>query len=142
MFLDELGGRSVLEKVHKIFYDKLYIHPWMGKFFVDIKQDVIEKQQTDFMVQNFGGPSDYVGKLVVPAHKHMYITDELFNLRQKVLEESLVEAGVSADLRVKWLKIDAAFRAGIVKNKIEDCQKRFFTDEILVVDNPDNKRAA
>jgi hypothetical protein len=94
------------------------------------------------MVQNFGGPSDYVGKLVVPAHKHMFITDELFNIRQKVLEESLIEAGVSLENRTKWLRIDGAFRTGIVKNKVEDCQKRFFTDEILVVENPDKKRAA
>ena len=142
MFLDDLGGKSVLEKVHKIFYDKMYAHPWMGKFFIDIKQEVIENQQTDFMVQNFGGPSNYVGKLAVPAHKHMYITDEMFNLRQKLLEESLIEAGVSVEHRAKWLKIDGSFRSGIVKNKIEDCQKRFFTDEILIIENPEKKNVA
>lgn len=142
MFLDELGGKPVLEKVHKIFYDKMYAHPWMGKFFADISQQVIENQQTDFMVQNFGGPSNYVGKLPIPAHKHMYITEEMFMVRQKMLEESLIEAGVSPEHRAKWLKIDGAFRPGIVKNKVEDCEKRFFTDEILIIENPEKKRAA
>jgi len=142
MFLEELGGKSILEKVHKIFYDKMYAHPWMGKFFVDIKQEVIENQQTDFMVQNFGGPSNYVGKLPIPAHKHMYITEEMFMIRQKMLEESLIEAGVIPSHREKWLKIDGAFRTGIVKKKVEDCEKRFFTDEILIIDNPDKKQAA
>jgi truncated hemoglobin YjbI len=142
MFLDNLGGKHVLEKIHKIFYDKMYAHPWMGKFFVGIKQEIIESQQTDFMVQNFGGPANYVGKIVVPAHKHMFITDEMFNVRQKLLEESLIEAGVAPEHRATWLKIDGAFRAGIVKNKVEDCQKRFFTDEILIIENPEKKRAA
>jgi hemoglobin len=136
MFLDDVGGKLVLQKVHKIFYDKMYAHLWMELFFKDIKQEVIENQQTDFMVQNFGGPSNYVGKLPIPAHKHMYITEEMFALRQKILEDSLVEAGVKLEHRILWLKIDGAFRKGIVKNKVEDCEKRFFTDEILIINNP------
>jgi len=31
---DRLGGQRTLEKVHTIFYDKLYIHPWLGKFLI------------------------------------------------------------------------------------------------------------
>lgn len=142
MFLEDVGGKKTLEKVHKIFYDKMYAHPWMGKFFADVNQTVIENQQTDFMIQNFGGPSNFVGKLPVPAHKHMYITEEMFMLRQGILEESLVEAGVIPEHRAKWLKIDGAFRSGIVKASVEDCQKRFFTDELLIIENPDKKRAA
>ena len=142
MFIDEVGGKAVLKKVHKIFYDKVYAHPWMRNFFIGIDQKVIENQQTDFMGQNFGGPANYVGKLAVPAHKHMYITEELFNLRQRILEESLIEAGISELHRTTWLKIDGAFRAGIVKKNITDCQKRFFTDEILVIENPERKKAA
>ncbi|MBT5260713.1 MAG: group 1 truncated hemoglobin, partial [Nitrospina sp.] len=53
--LQEVGGKSVLEKVHKLFYDKLYEHPWLKKFFLHIDQKLIENQQTDFMVANMGG---------------------------------------------------------------------------------------
>lgn len=94
------------------------------------------------MTQNFGGPVIYAGRITGPAHKHMYITDELFNLRQKLLEESLIEAGVSPEHREKWLKIDGAFRGDIVKSNVDECQKRFFTDEIMVFDNPDKKKVA
>lgn len=141
MFLDELGGIKVLEKVHKLFYDKMYAHPWMGKFFKDINQEGIEKQQTDFMAQSFGGPTNYVGRMVKPAHKHMYITDEMIDIRQTLLEESLIEAGVSPEHRAKWLKIDGSFRSAIVK-KVEECEKRFFTDELLIFENPDRKKAS
>jgi hemoglobin len=29
---DLIGGRYTLDKVHKVFYDKIYAHPWIGKF--------------------------------------------------------------------------------------------------------------
>ena len=52
--LNEVGGRPMLEKVHKHFYDELYKHPWLKNFFLHIDQKVIEDQQTDFMVSNMG----------------------------------------------------------------------------------------
>jgi hemoglobin len=142
MFFTDVGGKPVLEKVHKIFYDKVYAHPWLGKFFVNKDQKLIESQQTNFMTQNFGGPVVYSGKIVGPAHKHMFITEELFNLREKLLEESLIEAGVSPEHRATWHKIDGAFRSEIVKGTVEDCQKRFFTDELMIFENPNKKKFA
>ena len=135
-FFDEVGGLEVISKVHKIFYDKIYAHPWIGKFFQGIDQNVIESQQTDFMGQNFGGPVYYLGKLPVAAHKHMLINEKLFELRSFLLEESLREAKVDSEHIKKWLKIDSAFKNGIVKNSINDCQKRFFTDELQVFLDP------
>jgi hemoglobin len=142
MFFTDVGGKPVLEKVHKIFYDKVYAHPWLGKFFVNKDQKLIESQQTNFMTQNFGGPVVYSGKIAGPAHKHMFITEELFNLREKLLEESLIEAGVSPEHRATWHKIDGAFRSEIVKGTVEDCQKRFFTDELMIFENPNKKKFA
>ena len=133
---DLLGGRRTLEKVHKIFYDKLYVHPWLGQFFKHVEQTMIENQQTDFMIQAMGGPDQYLGAYPIPAHKHMNISNELFDLRHGILKDSILEAGVSPDLAERWLKIDGAFRTGIVKKSVDDCQKRFFTDEILDFDKP------
>lgn len=135
-FFDEIGGLEVIKKVHKIFYDKIYAHPWIGKFFEGIDQNVIENQQTDFMGQNFGGPVFYLGKLPVATHKHMLITEKLFDLRTTLLEESLVEAKLDPDHIKKWLKIDSAFKNGIVKKNIEDCEKRFFTDTLQTYEDP------
>jgi hemoglobin len=133
---EDIGGMETIKKVHKIFYDKIYAHNWIGKFFIEISQDVIETQQSDFMAQSFGGPKMYLGKLPIAAHKHMLITEELFELRKKLLEESLIEANVKLENREKWLKIDSAFRSGIVKKSINDCEKRFNTDEIQSYEEP------
>jgi hemoglobin len=141
-FFEEVGGMATIEKVHKIFYDKLYADSWIGSFFKEIDQKVIESQQNDFMGQNFGGKVYYLGKLPVAAHKHMFINEELFILRTNYLRESLIEAKVSAENIEKWLKIDGAFKNGILKKDISDCVKRYASDKIESYENPKNKKAA
>lgn len=133
---DQLGGFSVLQRVHKIFYDKVYRDPWLKLFFADVAQALIEAQQTDFMAQAMGGPARYCGKLPIPAHRHMFITEELFELRTRLLDESLVEAGVAAWLRARWLKIDGAFKGRLVKQSASECQGRYKTEPIMVIPKP------
>ncbi len=65
---NRLGGKPTFVKVHKIFYDKAYADPWLRKFFTDKPQEVLESQQTDFMVQLMGGPKAYGGKSPKSAH--------------------------------------------------------------------------
>jgi truncated hemoglobin YjbI len=139
---EAVGGKPTLEKVHKIFYDKIYKHPWIGQYFKDVPQKIIETQQTDFMSDLMGGPSKYCGKLPVAAHKHMFIEEELFQLRSQLLRESLQEAQLSTECIEAWLKLDGAFKKGILKNSISECEKRFATDEILAFPNPSKKQAA
>ncbi len=116
---DEVGGLPTLQRVHKIFYDKIYFHPWLGKFFEGHNQTAIENRQTTFMAEKMGGNVEYKGKDLVSAHRAMYITDELFDLRTDLLRESLTEAGIQNDLSERWIKIDNAFRRKIVKESIE-----------------------
>jgi truncated hemoglobin YjbI len=128
---NKLGGKEMLQKVSKIFYDKVYEHSWIGQYFAHIEQEIIESQQVDFMTSALGGPKVYCGRLPIPTHKNMLISSELFELRHDLLLESLKEAGASEELIAKWTKIDNAFKDGIVKSNISECEKRFFTDDIL-----------
>ncbi|MGZ3693775.1 MAG: group I truncated hemoglobin [Bdellovibrionota bacterium] len=131
-----LGGRETLEKVHKIFYDKIYADSWIGQFFANTERKHIENQQTDFMSQAMDGPEKYYGALPIPAHMHINITTELFKLRSGLLADSLKEAGVPPELALRWIKIDGAFEKGIVKKSLNDCEKRYFTDTILDFKDP------
>ncbi len=133
---DQLGGRPTIERVHKIFYDKVYGDPWLKLFFSHIAQEAIEVQQTDFMSQAFGGPQKYCGALPIPAHKHMNISEELFLHRHALLEASLAQAGLAGPLVAKWLRIDSAFRNGLVKSSVDACQKRYINDLILDFPRP------
>jgi hemoglobin len=113
-----VGGLHTLQKVHKIFYDKVYAHPWLKHFFAGHNQEAIEGRQTSFMGEKMGGPK-YLGKPIKQVHENMYITRELYELRHELLTESLIEAGVPKDLSKRWLKIDDAFMRQITKTSIE-----------------------
>ena len=134
--LETLGGRPTLEKVHKVLYDKIYAHPWLKHLFVDMPQGRIENQLTDFMTSIMGGGKVYSGNLPQHAHKHIFIPEEMFAMRSELLQESLQECGVPEDLATHWLRIDEAFKASVVKKNESECEKRFNTDDILIVPKP------
>ncbi len=116
---EAVGGLPTLQRAHKIFYDKVYAHCWLGQFFVGHDQQAIENRQTSFMAEKMGGPVEYWGKEMKMTHEAMYITQELFEVRHALLEESLREAGVVDELRQRWLRIDRAFMKAVVKDSIE-----------------------
>lgn len=128
---DRLGGKPTYIKVHKIFYDKAYAHPWLSKYFTDKPQDVLESQQTDFMVQLMGGPKAYGGKSPKSAHQHMVISEELFELRAKMLSDSIQEAGIRDDLREEWLAADASLKRALVKTSEKECTIAYPNQPIL-----------
>ncbi len=127
----------MLQRVHKVFYDKLYEHPWLKHFFDGVPRSHIEDQQTDFIAQCMGGPEEYQGRMPVHAHSHLFITDELFELRHSMLDASIRECGVPDDLRARWLKIDHAFKRRLVKASPDECVGRYRTEAIRVVPKPE-----
>lgn len=116
---DAVGGLATLQKVHKIFYDKVYADPWIGQFFAGHDQAAIENRQTSFMAEKMGGDVVYMGKEMEMVHEAMYVSEELFQLRRALLDESLQETGLSEELRERWLRIDGAFMKKIVKGSLE-----------------------
>ena len=135
---DAVGGLPTLEKVHKIFYDKIYAHPWLKQFFAGHNQEAIEGRQTSFMGEKMGGPK-YMGKPLKQVHENMYITQELFELRHEILKESLMEADVAEDAAARWLKIDDAFMRQITKDSIESFYRDYhftFKQRIIIPKPP------
>jgi hemoglobin len=116
---DAIGGLPTLQKAHKIFYDKVYAHPWLGKFFAGHDQAAIENRQTTFMAEKMGSNVEYMGKDPKTSHEAMYITQELLDLRTALLDESIQEVCVPDDLRERWLRIDSAFGKAVVKESKE-----------------------
>lgn len=129
-------------KVSEVFYEKLYNDPWLKDIFKIIKQEIITSQQTDFMVGTLGGPRKYCGRSPSDAHPHIYVDEEMWALREKYLLEALEETNFPKDLAEKWLRIDQAFKAQILKTSVNDCTKRYSGDEIIFVPNPASKKVA
>jgi hemoglobin len=140
---EALGGLSTLQKVHKIFYDKVYAHPWIGQFFAGFNQQVIEDKQTAFMAEKMGSPEEYRGKPIPQVHENMYLTPELVELRHTLLKESIAEAGVPADLAERWLRIDSAFSKLVTKESLESFYRdyHFTHKERIIIPNPQESQA-
>ena len=133
---DELGGKSCLERVHRIFYGKLLDHAWLKDFFVGRPRWHLESQQTDFMMSLFGGPQIYSGRMPKSAHLHLFITEEVFLLRHDLLAQSLNEAGVRADLKARWLDYDMKMKRALTKTEISECVGRHRNDPVISVEKP------
>lgn len=128
---EELGGRETLKKISELFYEKVYEHPWFSKFFKNIEQEVITSQQVDFMTGPLGGEQIYCGQMPISAHQQIFITEEVWDFRRKLLLETMKEVGAKEELIEKWLKIEEAFKPALIKSSLADCKKRFNTDEII-----------
>ena len=139
---ERFGGRATLERVHVLFYDKLYAHPWLSGFFTGINQKLIENQQSDFFSQLTGGPKNYSGRMPQHAHAHIFISEELFLVRHELLRESLVEGKVTSPELEEWLKIDMAFKRVLVKQSSSECEKRYVDEDIVIIPNPKSRQAS
>lgn len=133
---NRIGGRASLIIINKVFYDKVYKHPWLKQYFIKIAQQHIEDQQVDFMQKVLGGENLYVGKAPPIAHKHMFIPDELFDVRKQLLIDTFKETNTHPEMAKKWLNLDESFRRILVKKSLDECQPRFTTDPILNFDKP------
>ena len=133
---EQMGGRSSLILINKIFYDKVYQHPWLKQFFENIPQQHIEDQQVDFMQRVLGGQNIYAGKAPPAAHMHIVITEEVFEVRQKLLKEAFNEAKASQELIDRWLTLDQSFKRVLLKAGPSQCKRRFNSDEILHFQKP------
>lgn len=133
---DRLGGFDTLRKVHKIFYDKLFAHPWLKQFFVEHPQEIFENQQTNFMSGLMGGPKIYAGKTPKMAHQNIFITDDLFETRNSILSQSIKEAGVADDVREEWLEADRTLKRALVKSSVEECRTMFDGQRVYDIPRP------
>ena len=134
--LHQLGGRSVLDRVHKRFYDAVYADDWMGPIFMHVPQDLIESQQTNFMAARMGGENLYCGLLPKWAHRHILITHEMMDHRHRLLAEALDAERVDSELAQRWLRIDEAFRSALVKKSAAECVQRFKSEPIVTAPKP------
>jgi truncated hemoglobin YjbI len=136
---EQMGGRDSLVTINKIFYNNVYKHPWLKLYFENIPQQHIEDQQVDFMQKVLGGENLYCGKAPPASHVHIFINDDIFEVRKQLLEEAFIEAKTNPILVEKWLTLDNSFKRVLYKETPAHCKGRFKTDPILAFPNPERK---
>lgn len=122
----------------KEFYELAYKDEWLSQVFAVVTQEFITNQQTDFMLGLLGGPKVYSGRNAKDAHPHIFINEEMWQLRESLLIKAFDKIHFPADLRQRWLKIDEAFKLSIVMKDPSECRKRYASDEIINIPSPSN----
>lgn len=133
---------KIVQKINDEFYDLIYEDEWLKYVFEATNIDVIKSQQTDFIVGALGGPKKYCGRSPKDAHPHIFIQEDMWQLREDYLIQAFKKVKAPDWLKDKWLKIDFAFKAAILKNNPSECFGRYKTDPIINIPNPKNKKAA
>jgi len=134
--LERIGGVATLERVHRRFYRELFDDPWLERFFWGKDLETLVKKQTDFMCACLGGPNHYRGETPAIAHMHLFVTDEIFDLRQKMLRRAIEAEDLPAGLVEAWLQADAVFRPAIVKQSVDECVMRCLGQQPVVAKKP------
>lgn len=119
--LSEIGSVEIVHSVHERFYDVLFKDPWLETFFFGKSKAVLIDKQTQFMVAAFGGENRYNGDTPAFLHMHMLITEEMLNVRERILRTAILEQGLSTEIADRWLAVDRAFHPAIVKKSVDEC---------------------
>jgi truncated hemoglobin YjbI len=136
MELTDKELENIITKVNEIFYDDMYEDEWLSKVFANTKIEIIKSQQTDFMLGVLGGPKRYGGRSPKDAHPHIFIQEDMWELREQYLRKALNEVNAPDSIQQKWLAIDNAFKNAILKGSIAECVGRYKTEPVIIVLNP------
>jgi len=99
------------------FYTRVYADERLAHFFHGTtKQRAIEKQYS-FLAEIFSGIKQYFGDRPRNAHSWMVISNELFDYRERLMEECLRRAELPEHLIKRWMSIEEVFRKQIVKSR-------------------------
>ena len=112
-----LGGAEGLRAVLQDFYAKVFADPRLAPFFEGVRKEFVIDKQFSFLRSILTGSRDYFGNHPRRAHSWMLISDELFDHRENLLEESLLSHGVDRETARRARELDEVFRQAIVKDR-------------------------
>lgn len=108
---------KLMSEILDDFYTQVYADPKLSHFFKDsTKQRAIEKQYM-FLKAIFTGIKCYFGERPRNAHHWMVISNELFDYREKLMEDTLRKHKLSDPLIAQWRAVEEIYRKQIVKDE-------------------------
>ncbi|MDQ6975541.1 MAG: globin domain-containing protein [Mariprofundaceae bacterium] len=134
--LHDIGGEANVRAVHQRFYDMIYDDDFLGRFFHHRAKHLLVKKQTEFMVAAFGGINHYRGEPPAFVHMHMFITQEMSDIRDIYLRNAILAEGLDESICQRWLAIDRSFHASIEKTSEDECVMRCWGQQPTVVKKP------
>ncbi|MFP6816443.1 MAG: group 1 truncated hemoglobin [Pseudomonadales bacterium] len=112
-----LGGEPAVDAAVDFFYRKVLNDQTISHFFDAVDMDAQRAKQKSFLTMVFGGPSEYTGKDMREAHKHLVdrgINDASFDSVAGHLQATLEELGVAHELVTEVIDIAASTRGDVL----------------------------
>ncbi len=95
---ERIGGEEAIVAAVDLFYEKVNADPDLGHYFQNLSQEKLNAKMVSFMAWAFGGPSEYKGRDLRTAHKHLVrskgLGDKHFDLVAGHLVSTLKELGI------------------------------------------------
>lgn len=141
MDISDTELESIIKKANETFYDAIFKDPWLKLVFEGIDPEHIKSQQSDFMLGALGGPKRYGGRSPKDAHPHIFIQEDMWDLRESYLLEAFRKENTPSWIADRWIDIDNAFKKHILNKLPIECTGRFKTDPIINIPNIYKKSA-
>lgn len=116
-----------LQAVVTRFYDLVYTHPWIGRFFADVDQRNQETKLVRFLQMSWDDRAypELQAQYLRQEHAHMYVTEELFELRQVLFSAAVRDLGHGEEVVRAFEVFHDLWRAQIVKRSLDECSDMF-----------------
>lgn len=88
------GGQPGMTRLMDDFVKRLVVDPRIGSFFKKTNQEELKKQLSQQLCMVAGGPCEYKGAPMGPAHRDLEIGKSDFNALVEVLQQSMDAAGI------------------------------------------------
>ena len=91
---NKYGGFASVSKLVQEFYRRVLEEDSLKNFFEGVSMERLMDHQTHFLCKAMGGPDNYEGRSLAPAHVNLGISSEDFGLVGEILQETLEDGGV------------------------------------------------
>lgn len=115
---ERLGGYDAIASFVGLVFPRVAAHPDLAHLF---RGHGLDSQQRQFQLvvemvcRATGGPCIYIGRGMEPVHDGLGITDEMWEVFMRVIDEGIREVGIpSAEARA-FREVWVAFRPGVVR---------------------------
>lgn len=108
---------DLLSAILADFYAQVYADPRLTPFFHGVTIERLIEKQFSFLRSIFTGEKCYFGNHPKSAHHWMVISDELFDYREALMQNTLRKHGLPEFLIKRWREMEELFRTAIVKEQ-------------------------
>lgn len=111
-----LENGKLLRKIMVEFYEKVFADPSLNGYFKESTQNRAAEKQYNFLYKVFTGEKVYFGEKPKNAHNWMVISTDLFDYREKIMEDTLRENHLPEHLIKRWMEMEYRYKPVIVKD--------------------------